>query len=51
MRAPNHQIALEMQPGTEVAGCHEAPAYGVVLIDETSVVMHHHDLQNRSERF
>ncbi len=51
VRSPNHQIALEMRPGTEVAGCREAPAYGVVLIDETSVVVHHHDFQNRSERF
>lgn len=51
VRSPNHQIALDMQPGSEVAGCHEAPAYGVVLIDDASVVVHHHEFQPRSERF
>jgi 3',5'-cyclic AMP phosphodiesterase CpdA len=51
VRSPNHQIALDMQPGSEVPGCHEAPGYGVVLIDDASVVVHHHDFQNRGERF
>lgn len=40
-----------MHPSSEVPGCYEAPGYGVVLSDDTSVVVHHHDFQNRSERF
>jgi Icc protein len=51
VRSPNHQVALDMQTLPEVPGCQEAPGYGVVLINETSVVVHHHDFQGSSERF
>ena len=51
VRSPNHQVALDMQTLPEVPGCQEAPGYGVVLIDETSVVVHHPDFQDTSERF
>ena len=51
VRSPNHQVALDMHTTPEVPGCHEAPGYGVVLIDDTSVVVHHHDFQASGERF
>lgn len=51
VRSPNHQVALDMQTCPDVPGCHEAPGYGVVLIDETTVVVHHHDFQTQGERF
>lgn len=51
VRSPNHQVALDMQAMPDVPGCHEAPGYGVVLIDDTSVVVHHHDFLAKGERF
>ncbi len=51
VRSPNHQVALDMHAGPEVPGCHEAPGYGVVLIDDTTVVVHHHDFQGSGTRF
>ena len=51
VRSPNHQVALDMQTTPEVPGCHEAPGYGVVLIDETTVIVHHHDFETHGERF
>jgi Icc protein len=51
VRSPNHQVALDMHTVREVPGCHEAPGYGVVLIDETSVIVHHHDFQDTGARF
>jgi Icc protein len=51
VRSPNHQLALDMHTSTEVPGCHEAPGYGVVLIDESAVVVHQHDFLYRGARF
>ncbi|HTD89677.1 MAG TPA: phosphodiesterase [Burkholderiales bacterium] len=51
VRSPNHQVALDMKTRSEVPGCHEAPGYAVVLIDETTVIVHHHDFQTHGERF
>jgi len=51
VRSPNHQVALDMHTSAEVPGCHEAPGYGVILINETTVVVHHHEFQNSGERF
>lgn len=51
VRSPNHQVALDMHAMPEVPGCQESPGYGVVLIDETAVVVHHHDFIHRGERF
>lgn len=51
VRSPNHQVALDMHATPEVPGCHEAPAYGVILIDETTVVVHHQDFQSSGARF
>jgi len=51
VRSPNHQVALDLRTTSEVPGCQEAPGYGVVLIDDTSVVMHHHDFLDSGPRF
>lgn len=51
VRSPNHQVALDLQSGIDVPGCHEAPAYGVVMINESSVVVHHHEFQTVGQRF
>ena len=51
VRSPNHQVALDMQSYPGVPGCHEAPGYGVVLINESTVVVHHHEFQSCGERF
>ena len=51
VRSPNHQIALDMHISPEVPGCHEAPGYAVVLIDEAAVVVHHHDFLSDGARF
>nr|WP_321457868.1 phosphodiesterase [uncultured Cohaesibacter sp.] len=52
MRGLNHQVALELNrsPKGQI-GNFEAPAYGVVLIDETQIMVHMHDFLDRSERF
>ena len=51
VRSPNHQVALDMVTADEVPGCHEAPGYAVILIDESSVVVHQQDFLPTGERF
>ena len=51
VRSPNHQVALDLHTSPDVPGCHEAPGYGVILIDETSVVVHQNDFLADGERF
>lgn len=51
VRSPNHQVVLDMQAMPEVMGCQEAPGYGVVLIDDTTVVVHQHDFTDHGERY
>lgn len=51
VRSPNHQVVLDMHAMPDVPGCHEAPGYGVILIDEANVVVHHHDFSYQGERF
>ena len=51
VRSPNHQLALDMHTSPEVPGCQESPGYGVVLIDESAVVVHHHDFLYQGTRF
>ncbi len=44
MRGLNHQVALDLRPNADhVNGTFEAPAYGVVLISDETVVVHMHD--------
>lgn len=50
VRSPNHQVALDLHTSPEVPKCDEAPGYAVVLIDDSAVVVHHHDFQTRGER-
>lgn len=37
----NHQVPLDMSTPAPVPHCHEAPAYGVVLLSPDGVVVHH----------
>ncbi|MBK6637878.1 MAG: phosphodiesterase [Rhodocyclaceae bacterium] len=52
--SPNHQVALDMNSCPEsgdVPGCLGHPAFGVILIDETRVVVHHHFLDHDDAQF
>lgn len=41
MPSLNHQVALDLEMDAErLPGCHEPPAYGVVLIEKQSLVVH-----------
>ncbi|SMR71807.1 diethylphosphate phosphodiesterase [Aliiroseovarius halocynthiae] len=52
MRGLNHQVSLNLTAGqTEIPGNFEAPAYGVVLVDDQSVTVHMHDFTNNSPAF
>lgn len=47
MRSLNHQVALDMS-GPALVYSHESPAYAVVLIEDTRVVVHLNDYLDRS---
>jgi 3',5'-cyclic AMP phosphodiesterase CpdA len=51
VRSPNHQVALDLVTTDKVPGCHEAPGYAVILIGESSVVIHQHEFLPIGERF
>lgn len=52
MRGLNHQVALDLRGGeTAIVGDLAEPAYGVVLLDENTVIVHMHTFANRSPRF
>lgn len=52
MRGLNHQVALELDPGSRtIPGSFEPPAYGVVLLDDERVIVHLHDFADASPRF
>ena len=51
LRGTNHQAALNLADTDDVLGSFEPPQYGVVLIDDDSVIVHLHDFLDRSERF
>lgn len=52
MRGLNHQVALNLEQGqTAIAGNLEAPAYGVVLIDDACVTVHMHDFTSTAPTF
>jgi 3',5'-cyclic AMP phosphodiesterase CpdA len=43
--SPNHQVALDMiTEGDDVPGCAEPAGYGVILIDNERVIVHHRPL-------
>ena len=47
----NHQVGLLLDRALDMIGTHERPAYGVVLIDEHSVIVHQKDFVDDSPRF
>ena len=52
MRGLNHQVALKLNTDQAgVIGNLEAPAYGVVLVNEDCVTVHMHDFTDRSPQF
>ncbi len=51
LRGTSHQVAFALDPLAPHLASHEPPAYGVVLIDHDSVVVHAHDFLDRSARF
>ncbi len=46
-----HQVGLLLDRSTEMIGTHEPPAYGVVLIDDRTVVIHQKNFMDSSPRF
>lgn len=50
-RGLNHQVALHSTPQVGIPGNHEPPAYGIVLVDGDSVIVHRHDFLDSSPRF
>lgn len=51
MPSTNHQVGLLLDASPEMIGTHERPAYGVVLIDDETVVIHQRDFLDDSPRF
>ena len=47
----NHQVGLLLDPSDEMVGTHEPPAYGVVLIDDETVIVHQKYFADQSPRF
>ncbi len=51
IRSTNHQVALDLETDDMIPGCHEPPAYAVVLVDDNQVTVHAHDFMDTSKRF
>ncbi len=51
LRGTNHQVWLDLSEDCQHLASHEPPAYAVVLIGETSCVVHTHDYLDDSPRF
>ena len=51
LRGTNHQVAFELDPKGEHLASHEPPAYGVVLVERETLVVHTHDYLDTSPRF
>lgn len=51
LRAMNHQCALDFGAQASIAGSFEPPAYAIVFIDESCVLVHVHDFLDISPRF
>ena len=50
--SPNHQVALDLvTEGEDVPGCAEPSGYGVILIDDERVVVHHRPLEGGETAF
>lgn len=50
LRGTNHQVWFELDPTAEHLASHEPPAYGVVLVDRETLVVHTHDFLDASPR-
>ena len=51
LRGTNHQVWFELDPTGAHLASHEPPAYGVVLMDRETLVVHAHDFLDASPRF
>jgi 3',5'-cyclic-AMP phosphodiesterase len=51
IRATNHQVWLDFKAIGSIPASHEPPAYGVVLINSSNVVVHAHDFLDNSKKF
>ncbi len=51
MPSTNHQVGLLLDASPEMIGTHERPAYGVIIIDDETVVIHQRDFLDDSPRF
>lgn len=47
----NHQVGLLFDSSDEMIGTHEPPAYGVVLVDDETIVVHQKYFADTSPRF
>ena len=50
VRSMNHQTWFDLQAG-ELVASFEPPAYGVVIVDADSVIVHSHDFLDDSPKF
>ncbi|MEM7123988.1 MAG: phosphodiesterase [Pseudomonadota bacterium] len=51
LRATAHQTVLHFDKRETIPGCHEPPAYAVVLIGHDAIIVHSHDYMDQSMRF
>jgi 3',5'-cyclic-AMP phosphodiesterase len=51
LRGTNHQVWFELDPTAPHLASHEPPAYGVVLVEPDTLVVHSHDFLDTSLRF
>jgi 3',5'-cyclic AMP phosphodiesterase CpdA len=51
LRGTNHQVWLDLSTDCDHLASHEPPAYGIVLANPTSIIVHMHDFLDRSPRF
>jgi 3',5'-cyclic AMP phosphodiesterase CpdA len=51
LRGTNHQVALDFKAAEKIPRSYEPPAYGVILIDADSVLIHFHDYMDKTGYF
>lgn len=51
IRGTAHQCWFDLKVQEQPLGSHEAPAYGVIIIDGDSTIIHAHDFLDQSRRF
>ena len=50
VRSTNHQVWLDFS-STDIQGSFEPPAYAIVVVDDTRVLIHYHDYMDPSEKY